>query len=297
LEKILYDARRIVNADAGTIYQKQGNELLFTYTQNQTQEKKLPPGQKLIYSVFTMPINRESISGYVAETKETLNIPDMYNLPDNVPYKFNPYYDQVSKYRTTSTLTVPLNNSMGEVLGVIQIINAKDEKGQVVPFSSNDELYIQHFAGSASTALQRAQLTRQLLLRMNSMAELRDPTETGPHVNRVAAYAVEIYERWANRRNVPKRELHRNRDILRMAAMLHDVGKVAISDLILKKPGRFTDEEREIVKSHARLGARLFQSKQSEFDEVASVVALTHHEDWAGTGYPGYIDVGTGEPL
>ena len=82
-----------------------------------------------------------------------------------------------------------------------------------------------------------------------------------------------------------------------MAAMLHDVGKVAISDLILKKPGRFTEEEFDIVKSHARLGARLFKSKQSEFDEIASVVALTHHEDWAGTGYPGYVDVETGEPL
>ena len=68
LEKILYDARRFVNADAGTIYQKQGDKLQFSYTQNESQEKKLPPGQKLIYSVFTMPINRGSISGYVAET-------------------------------------------------------------------------------------------------------------------------------------------------------------------------------------------------------------------------------------
>ena len=236
------------------------------------------------------------VSSY-AETKETLNIPDMYDLPDSVPYKFNPYFDQVSKYRTTSTLTVPLNTNIGEVLGVIQIINAKDDKGDVVPFSADDELYIQHFAGSASTALQRAQLTRQLLLRMISMAELRDPTETGPHVNRVAAFAVEIYERWANRRNVPKRELHQNRDSLRMAAMLHDVGKVAISDLILKKPGRFTEEEYEIMKSHVYLGARLFKHRQSEFDEIASMVALTHHEDWNGNGYPGHVDIETGEPL
>ena len=194
-------------------------------------------------------------------------------------------------------LTVPLSTNMGEVLGVLQVINAKDDEGGVVPFSPDDELYIQHFAGSASMALQRAQLTRQLLLRMISMAELRDPTETGPHVNRVAAFAVEIYERWARRRNMPKRELHRNRDSLRMAAMLHDVGKVAISDTILKKPGRLTDEEFATMKTHTYRGARLFRSKQSEFDDIASMVALTHHERWDGKGYPGYIDVETGSPL
>lgn len=96
---------------------------------------------------------------------------------------------------------------------------------------------------------------------------------------------------------MPKRELHRNRDSLRMAAMLHDVGKVAISDTILKKPGRLTDGEYATMQTHAFRGARLFRSKQSEFDDIASMVALTHHERWDGTGYPGYIDIETGEPL
>jgi len=82
-----------------------------------------------------------------------------------------------------------------------------------------------------------------------------------------------------------------------MAAMLHDVGKVAISDLILKKPAKFTEEEYDIIKSHTYLGARLFGEKQSVFDEVASTVALTHHENWDGTGYPGHVDVATGKPL
>jgi HD-GYP domain-containing protein (c-di-GMP phosphodiesterase class II) len=81
-----------------------------------------------------------------------------------------------------------------------------------------------------------------------------------------------------------------------MAAMLHDVGKVAISDIILKKPGGFTDEEYEIMKSHTYCGARLFQSKQSVFDDVASQVALTHHENWDGSGYPGYVDIDSGNP-
>jgi len=131
---------------------------------------------------------------------------------------------------------------------------------------------------------------------MIAMAELRDPGETGPHVNRVAAYATEIYERWAKDRNIPPEEINKTRDVLRMAAMVHDVGKVAISDMILKKPGVLTKKERQIMKGHTHLGARLFIDKQSEFDEVAVQAALRHHENWDGTGYPGYIDVKTGEP-
>ena len=82
-----------------------------------------------------------------------------------------------------------------------------------------------------------------------------------------------------------------------MAAMLHDVGKVAISDVILKKPGHFTRDEYEIMKTHTWYGARLFVNRQSEFDELAQLVALTHHENWDGSGYPGWVDPETGEPV
>ncbi len=145
-------------------------------------------------------------------------------------------------------------------------------------------------------ALQRAQLTRALILRLIAMAELRDPKETGPHVNRVATYSIEIYERWAKNRNISKKEINKARDVLRMAAMVHDVGKVAIPDRILKKPGKLTKAERGIMKGHTFLGARLFIDKQSQFDEVAVQAALRHHENWDGTGYPGYIKIKTGKP-
>ena len=75
-----------------------------------------------------------------------------------------------------------------------------------------------------------------------------------------------------------------------MAAMLHDVGKVAISDLILKKADRLSPEEFAIMKSHTYLGARLFKNMQSDFEELAAQVALNHHEKWDGTGYPGQVD-------
>ncbi len=82
-----------------------------------------------------------------------------------------------------------------------------------------------------------------------------------------------------------------------MAAMLHDVGKVATSDLILRKPARLSTDEYEIMKQHTILGARLFMNKQSDLDEAAAIVALNHHERWDGTGYPGFVDYLTGRPL
>lgn len=78
--------------------------------------------------------------------------------------------------------------------------------------------------------------------------------------------------------------------------MLHDVGKVAVSDVILKKPGRFTPEEYDTMKSHTWQGARLFINKQSDFDTLAQDVALNHHESWDGSGYPGFVDIETGNP-
>jgi HD-GYP domain-containing protein (c-di-GMP phosphodiesterase class II) len=94
-----------------------------------------------------------------------------------------------------------------------------------------------------------------------------------------------------------EKDITGKRDILRMAAMLHDVGKVSISDIILKKPGQFTDDEYSIMKHHAVLGARLFVDGHSEFDRAATDVSLNHHERWDGKGYPGHVDIRTGLPL
>lgn len=297
MERVLKDAREFVNADAGSIYIRDDDSLLFTYTQNETLQKRLPPGEKLIYSTFTLPINKKSIAGYVAATGALLNLPDVYQIEAAAPYQFGKKYDKESGYTTRSVITVPLKTARGDILGILQIINAQDETKRVIPFTEKDEKLMLHFASTAAVALERAQMTRSILLRMIRMCEMRDPKETGAHVNRVGGYSVEIYEQWARRHQVPEKELDRQRDSLRMAAMLHDVGKIAISDTILKKPGRFNDDEYEIMKQHAFLGARLFLDFQSDFDEMAHLVALNHHERWDGKGYPGHIDVVTGNPL
>lgn len=296
LERTLTWARRMVMADAGSLYIHKDGELQINYSQNDTLQASLNPGQKLIYSIFTLQINKKTMSGYCASTKEIVNIDDVYAIPSGAPYGYDKTYDKAAGYRTQSMLCIPLVSIQGDLLGVLQLINKKVE-GRISVFTADDEAIARHFANNVVVALERARMTRAILLRMIQMAELRDPKETGAHVNRVAGYSVEIYEQWAVRHHLPDDKIQKDKDNLRMAAMLHDVGKVAISDVILKKNGNFSPEERKIMETHTISGAKLFLTESSDFDKMAMSVALSHHENWDGSGYPGFIDTRTGLPL
>lgn len=296
MERILTEVRHIVRADAGSIYLKMGDRLEFNYTQNETQQRRLPKGGKLVYSTFSLPIDNTSIAGYVAATGEELNIADVYDLPDSAPYTFGKEFDKKARYRTHAMFVLPLKTFQHDIVGVLQIINAQDEDGQIASFSEEDAQLIRHFGISAAVALERAQMTRTIFLRMIRMAELRDPKETGPHVSRVAAYTTELYKVYASRKQIASREIDRQCDVLRSAAMLHDVGKVGISDSILKKPARLTDEEFDAMKQHTLIGSRLFSDAQSDIDKAAAEVTLNHHERWDGAGYPARKS-GEGIPL
>ena len=292
LERILTETRHIVNADAGSIYVVEEDRIKIKYGQNDTHLKELAPGEKLPYSCFSFPINEKQICGYVASTGKSVNIEDCYEIPESEPYRFNKNSDIMTNYRTKSMYTFPLKNANGTILGVLQIINKLDENGAVVSFDEEDELFIGHFAVSAVQALQHAYLTSNMVKRMLKMAEFRDPKETSPHVERVSSFAMEIYDRWAFNHNVPAAEVQKYRDNLKIAAKFHDVGKVGISDVILKKTfPRFTEEERNIMKGHTCIGAQLFEPIESNLDIMAQEIALHHHDRWDGgeSGYPGNI--------
>ncbi len=294
LERILTETRQIVNADAGSIYVLEGKNLKIKYGQNDTHLKELPPGTKLPYTSFSFPVNEKSICGYVASTKNALNINDVYRISDKKPYKFNKNTDLTTDYRTKSMYTLPLKMANGNLLGVLQIINRKNEEGNVIPFDNESILLISHFASSAVQALQHAYLTSNMVKRMLKMTEFRDPKETYPHVERVSSYSLEIYDRWAFNHNIPEAEMHRYRDTLKIAAKFHDIGKVGISDVILKKTfPRFTDEERNIMKGHTCIGAQLFYPTENFLDEMSIEIALHHHDRWDGgeNGYPGAINI------
>ena len=295
LEIILTEARKVVSADAGSIYVVEGSSLSIRYSQNDSLKKKLPNGEKLPYIFFSFPIDSKTISGYVALTGNMVNEPNVYNIDEAKPYTFGKETDKKTGYRTVSNLTIPLNAPDGTLLGVLQMLNALDENGNIREFSNDDETYLKHFAYNAGIALERSYLTRAMIMRMIKISEMRDPKETGAHANRVASYSVEIYDRYAFHKNIPEKEKIKYRDSLRVASMLHDVGKVSIPDSILKKNGRLTDEEFNVMKTHTWRGAALFKPITSFVDEIAVEIALRHHENWDGSGYPGFINKETGE--
>jgi HD-GYP domain-containing protein (c-di-GMP phosphodiesterase class II) len=289
LDRVLLEARRFSRADAGSIYLLQNKKLQINFVQNDTLIQK-ESGKKFLYQNHSLDINDQSMAGYVALTKKPLIIADAYRLSENVPYKFNRSFDESASYRTSSVLTVPLITNYGKLIGVMQIINAMDDKNNVIPFSHEDEMVVAYFANHATGCIEIAKMTREIILRMIKIAELHDPEETGAHVNRVGAYAIELYSAWALDRRVDENEIKKIRDILRIAAMLHDVGKVAISDLVLKKNGPLSHDEFTLMKGHVILGARLFKDSTSDWDDMAAEIALNHHEKWDGTGYPGKIN-------
>ena len=289
LDKILLEARRITNADAGSIFLVKEGKLSFSYVHNDTLFSADKTNADL-YMDIQIPIDTKSIVGFVASSGQSLHIEDAYNIEATKPYSFNPSYDQKSGYKTQSIYTLPLKNFDDHVVGVMQLINAKNDRGAVIPFSDEDQILVPLFAGNASIAIERGNMNRELILRMVKMAELKDPAETGAHVQRVAGYTVEIYTRLAHKRGINHRIIRKNKDLIRLASMLHDVGKVGITDLIIKKPGKLTDEEYNIMKWHTVYGAKLFVNTTSSLDQMAKDIALNHHEKWGGGGYPGKIE-------
>lgn len=296
LDHILYEARSFTGADSGSIYLVQDNLLLFSYVHNDTLFKT-GKGNKHLYSNSTMKLDNSSIAGQVAITGQPLNLSDVYQLPKKLPYTFNTDFDTATGYRTRSILTVPLVGSEKRIVGVMSLINAMNDKKQIGDFTHNDKLFASTLAYNATVAIDRAIMNRDMILRMLATSRLRDPMETGPHVNRVGAYSAEIYQHWALQNGTSYVEMKKNKDTLRLAAMLHDIGKVAISDLILKKPGKLTTEEFETMKGHTVFGARLFGEGTSVLDKMSGDIALSHHERWDGNGYPGKIGKIDNEPI
>ncbi len=117
----------------------------------------------------------------------------------------------------------------------------------------------------------------ELVSRLFSALESRDG-ETGGHVHRIgimSAYMAQLLG-W------PQESV----DILRSAAPLHDIGKIAVPDSVLRKPGKLTKEEFDIIKTHAAIGANLLSNSKSPLIMTSEIIAHYHHENWNGTGYP-----------
>ena len=287
LDTVLLEARKISNADAGTIFLATQSGLTFNYVQTTSLSVKTDVVASH-YRYYTIPIDKSSIVGYCAHTGQQVTIEDAYELPEDLPFSFNSFFDRKTGYRTKSVFALPLLTLGNNLVGVMELINSLDENQNPVEFAPDIKKYVSRFAGYAAAAIERAQWNQELILRMIRMAELRDPGETSAHVQRVSAISAEIYKQYAKNRNIDPFEASRYCDLLRPAAMLHDVGKIGIPDEILKKPGRLDNDEFELIKMHTIYGANLFETNTSDLDNLSREIALNHHERWDGTGYPGH---------
>ncbi len=128
---------------------------------------------------------------------------------------------------------------------------------------------------ASESALQRAYAGT--LRRLSRAVEYHDGA-TGAHLERVGAYTADI----ATALGLPETQVQ----LLRLAAPLHDIGKIAVGDRILRKTGKLTDEERQLMETHAEVGRDLLGGSGSELLELAATIAWTHHERWDGSGYP-----------
>jgi putative two-component system response regulator len=128
---------------------------------------------------------------------------------------------------------------------------------------------------AADTELQRAYAGT--LSRLSRAIEYHDGA-TGTHLERVGSYAADI----ATALGLPESRV----ELLRLAAPLHDIGKIAVGDRILRKTGMLTDEERRLMEQHTDIGRDLLGDSTSELLELAAIIAWTHHERWDGSGYP-----------
>ena len=289
LDRILAKAREISSADAGTIFLVDGESLLFAYTHNDSLFS-VNTASKFAYSSARLPITPQSIAGYAAVTGEMLNIKDVRALPPGLPFSFRDDFDKATGYHTQSMLVVPFSDHAGKTLGVMQLINSLEPRtGKPIPFNNDMERHIRVLSREIASILERSHLVRASINRLIRLASVHDPQETGPHAERVGAIAAEMYQIRANRLCLDPDTIMHVKSQLRLAAMLHDIGKVGVSDLLLKKPGKLSDEEMSVMRSHTAIGANILaaEAQGGGFMALAYDIARHHHQKWNGEGYAG----------
>lgn len=278
LRKILSEGQNIACCDAASLFlineiNDHERELVFKLTQNDSME--------FPFEEMHFPLDESSIAGYVAYTDTELNIPDAYQLPTTVPYKFNQSFDRRTGYRTKSILAIPLANKQKEVIGVLQFINRKkarslkitDEKSALAytePFDSDINVLLQALASQAGIAIENTILQNDIKALFEGFVnasvaaiEQRDPTTSG-HSFRVADLCVELAE------SVSISNLTRLRNVrftetevreLKYAALLHDFGKVGVRESVLVKEKKLKEGSLENIQYRILLAQERLRSQ------------------------------------
>jgi HD-GYP domain-containing protein (c-di-GMP phosphodiesterase class II) len=224
--------------------------------------------------ILRIPLG-QGIAGFVAKTGSAVNIRDAYK-----DTRFAQDLDRITGYQTRSVLAVPLRGRDGKSLGVFEVLNKS--KGS---FNEEDEGLLRILATMAGTFIENATLYEDLrrshletIYRMALVAEYRDQEDTGRHLRRMSRFSGILAQGIGLS--------YQEAEDIRYAAPLHDIGKVAIPDSILRKPGKLTTEEFEEMKKHTVYGAKMLANAESRLLRLAAKVAVGHHEWYDGTGYP-----------
>lgn len=280
LNLILYKSREITCSDAGSVYLVDNSTdkptLIFKTSQNDYL------GTNTLEE-FTIPLTANSLAGYVALTGESLNIPDAYAIPENVPYKMNQDFDRSIPYYTRSVLVLPMQDQEGETIGVLQLINRKinaqinltPETAREItqPYSVWEEHIIRSLASQAAISIERSQLQTSIerlfegfVKASVKIIEARDPTTSG-HSERVAELTVRLSEE-VNRVGTGNLGLwyFNNRQIqeVRYAALLHDFGKVSIPEQVLNKRKKLHASQLQIIHQRFTIVKQSLQVKCGE---------------------------------
>ena len=281
---ILTKARDITSSDAGSLYLVVEDDQLATDDDGQplldadgnqitTRAKMLAFNKAQNFSnpsdfkAFRMPLNA-GIAGHVATTGAVVQHLDIYELPPDLPYSFNRDFDQRTGYRSKSMLAVPMINSDGEIVGVIQLINRKyrpDVKleldnvdREAIPFSLEDRDLTLSFASQAAVALDNRRLIDSIQTLFEGFVtasvqaiESRDPTTSG-HSERVAALTVGLAQAVNQVERGDLAAAHFDDDALRemrYAGLLHDFGKVGVRENVLVKAKKLYDWQLQQIRA------------------------------------------------
>ncbi|MBI4669705.1 MAG: HD domain-containing protein [Elusimicrobia bacterium] len=226
-------------------------------------------------STLRFPVT-QGIAGHVVRSGRIVNVKNAYR-----DKRFDPRFDELYGFKTGSVLASPLKNSGGEIVGVLEVFNKlKAEK-----FNKEDEGLLDLVAGQLAGTLEISQLVDQLrrsnleaIYILAQAAEYRDQEDTARHLKRISDYSSLLAKTIA----LPDDRV----EMIKFASPLHDIGKIAIRDSILRKPGRFTPDEHDEMKKHALLGYEILKDAQSPLLKLARDIALAHHEHYDGSGYP-----------
>lgn len=252
LEMIVDEAMDFTNADAGTLYilDDAENCLRFEILKNKTQKTHLGGSSGKAIDLPPVPLtidgkkNYSNVSSYAALTGEIVNIPDVYTAK-NFDFTGPKKYDQQTGYRSRSMLVIPMKNHENDIIGVLQLLNALDLKsGEPLPFAGEYVDLSAALASQAAVAMENARLIKDLKALfeafIQSIATAIDEKSpyTAGHIARVTELTMMIAEGVNNSDDNAFKNVHFSEDELeelRIAAWLHDIGKITTPEYVIDK--------------------------------------------------------------